>query len=96
MPILTAEENAVILQAVLQGGQQARQAAAETFEVFEKGCEDYVTTVDQALDRFFANLFATQFPADGVVTEENQASADRKSTRLNSSHSQQSRMPSSA
>ncbi|MEL6764766.1 MAG: inositol monophosphatase family protein, partial [Cyanobacteria bacterium J06607_6] len=75
MPILTTEENAVILQAVLQGGQQARQAAAETFEVFEKGYEDYVTTVDQALDRFFAKTFAAQFPADGVVTEENQASA---------------------
>ena len=34
---------------------------------------------------------------DGILVAENQASAtDRKSTRLNSSHSQQTRMPSSA
>ena len=32
----------------------------------------------------------------GTVRQKNQVNADRKSTRLNSSHSQQSRMPSSA
>ena len=36
-----------------------------------------------------------QWPADGVP-ENPRAWLDRKSTRLNSSHSQQSRMPSSA
>ena len=75
MPIVTAEENEVILKMLLHGGQQARHAAAESFEIFEKGCEDYVTTVDQALDRFLAAAFAQNFPADGVITEENQGSA---------------------
>ena len=36
------------------------------------------------------------FFALGAVDEANAAIGDRKSTRLNSSHSQQSRMPSSA
>lgn len=75
MPIVTVPENQAILHTLLQGGQQARQAAAEPFEVFEKGREDYVTTVDQALDHYFAKEFAQQFPDDGVVTEENQHSA---------------------
>ena len=35
-------------------------------------------------------------PVDAMATAKNLAEADRKSTRLNSSHSQQSRMPSSA
>ena len=75
MPIVTAQENEAIVQALLRGGQQARQAASENFEVFEKGREDYVTTVDQALDKFLSAAFAQQFPADGIVTEENQGSA---------------------
>ena len=41
-----------------------------------------------------ADLFAISTDAYGSAEEE--ASVDRKSTRLNSSHSQQSRMPSSA
>lgn len=75
MSVVTADENEAILQTLLQGGQQARQAAAGNFEVFEKGCEDYVTTVDQKLDRLLSAAFAQQFPADGIVTEENQGSA---------------------
>lgn len=75
MSRLTADENAAILQTLLQSGQIALKAALETFEVFEKGLEDYVTTVDRDLDRYLAAAFAQQFPADGVVTEENQTSA---------------------
>lgn len=75
MPILSTDENAKILETLLHSGQQARQAATETFEVFEKGREDYVTTVDQALDRYLSKAFAEQFPADSIVTEENQTSA---------------------
>lgn len=73
--MVTAAENEAILKTLLQGGQQARQAALETFEVFEKGREDYVTTVDQALDQFLSAAFARHFPTDGIVTEENQTSA---------------------
>ncbi|MEM6716291.1 MAG: inositol monophosphatase family protein [Cyanobacteria bacterium P01_C01_bin.147] len=75
MSVVSADENEAILQTLLQGGQQARQAAAGNFEVFEKGREDYVTTVDQKLDRLLSAAFAQQFPADGIVTEENQGSA---------------------
>ncbi|MGD1860850.1 MAG: 3'(2'),5'-bisphosphate nucleotidase CysQ [Leptolyngbyaceae cyanobacterium] len=75
MPLITAAENDTILKILLKGGQQARQSAQETFEVFEKGREDYVTTVDQALDRYFSKAFAQQFSNDGIVTEENQRSA---------------------
>lgn len=73
--MVTADENDAILKALLRGGQQARQAASESFEVFEKGREDYVTTVDQALDRYLSHAFAQQFPADGIITEENRQSA---------------------
>jgi 3'(2'), 5'-bisphosphate nucleotidase len=75
MSILTAEENNVILEALLRSGRRARQAATVNFEVFEKGYEDYVTTVDRDLDRELAAAFACQFPHDGIVTEENQKSA---------------------
>lgn len=73
-PILSADENSTILQTLLKGGYRARQSASESFEVFEKGIEDYVTTVDQSLDRYFAQAFTQLFPNDGVITEENQAS----------------------
>ena len=36
------------------------------------------------------------FPADGACSPEDKLKTDRKSTRLNSSHSGESRMPSSA
>ncbi|MEM1310019.1 MAG: inositol monophosphatase family protein [Cyanobacteria bacterium P01_D01_bin.71] len=72
---VTAVENDAILQILLKGGQQACQAAQETFEIFKKGHEDYVTSVDQALDRYLSGALAQQFPSDGIVTEENQCSA---------------------
>ncbi|MEO0986854.1 MAG: inositol monophosphatase family protein [Cyanobacteria bacterium J06639_14] len=75
MSLLSAADNAAILHTLRHCGQQAQQAAAQPFEVFEKGREDYVTTVDQALDRYLSNAFAAQFPGDGIITEENQASA---------------------
>ncbi len=70
----TSEENAVILKTLLQAGALARQGAQQAFEVYEKGREDYVTTVDHALDHFLAQAFAQQFPQEGIITEENQAS----------------------
>jgi 3'(2'), 5'-bisphosphate nucleotidase len=75
MAILTADENSAILQTLLQSGQLALKARQDPFEVFEKGREDYVTTVDRELDHYLATAFARQFPADGIVTEENQTSA---------------------
>jgi len=45
--------------------------ATQTFEVFEKGPEDYVTSIDAALDRQLGEKFNQLFPQDGVITEEN-------------------------
>lgn len=73
--MLTADENAAILEMLLHSGQRARMAASDNFEVFEKGLEDYVTTVDHDLDRYLSETFSKQFPADGIITEENQTSA---------------------
>lgn len=72
--ILSEAANIAILKVLRHCGEQARQAAAQPFEVYEKGHEDFVTTVDQALDRHLSEAFSTQFPDDGIVTEENQAS----------------------
>lgn len=77
LTFLSFEQNAAILELLSHCGQQARQAAADSdsFEVFEKGFQDYVTTVDQALDQYLSKGFTAQFPDDGIITEENQASA---------------------
>ncbi|NEQ28214.1 MAG: inositol monophosphatase family protein, partial [Microcoleus sp. SIO2G3] len=55
-------------------GQQAQQLAAQQFQVYEKGEQDYVTSVDQTLDRLLAEGFRSLFPADGIITEENPSS----------------------
>ena len=52
-------------------GQQAQRMASEQFQVFEKGKDDYVTTIDRALDQQLTVGFSELFPTDGVVTEEN-------------------------
>ncbi|WP_247216633.1 inositol monophosphatase family protein [Synechococcus sp. C9] len=52
-------------------GAQARQMTQSGFTVMEKGPADYVTTVDQALDREFTRHFRQWFPQDGLITEEN-------------------------
>jgi 3'(2'), 5'-bisphosphate nucleotidase len=52
-------------------GNYARQQ--QTFQVFEKGQDDYVTTVDQHLDRALLAGMQRLFPQDGIVTEENKA-----------------------
>lgn len=57
-------------------GQQAKQMASGKFQVFEKGIEDYVTTVDRLLDEQLAYGLAALFPHDGIVTEENAQSRD--------------------
>ncbi|HEY9647168.1 MAG TPA: inositol monophosphatase family protein, partial [Chroococcidiopsis sp.] len=52
-------------------GQQARQMAEQQFQVFEKGVDDYVTTVDRLLDEQLLAAFTALFVEDGVITEEN-------------------------
>jgi 3'(2'), 5'-bisphosphate nucleotidase len=71
------EREAAIRKVVQACGWQAKQMAQEGFEVSQKGPGDFVTTVDQALDRELARGFAAIFPQDGVITEENPASVSR-------------------
>ena len=56
---------------IRQCGQQAQQRSTESFQVYEKGRQDYVTDVDRALDAQLTAGFQQMFPADGVITEEN-------------------------
>ncbi|MBD2020081.1 inositol monophosphatase family protein [Leptolyngbya sp. FACHB-36] len=60
-----------ILELLRSCGQQAERMARETFDVFQKGPSDYVTSIDAALDRRLTEAFTTLFPEDGVITEEN-------------------------
>ncbi|MFH7242809.1 MAG: 3'(2'),5'-bisphosphate nucleotidase CysQ [Spirulina sp.] len=54
-------------------GDYARQQSYMGFQVFEKGLDDYVTTVDRALDAKLLAGFQALFPQDGIITEENRA-----------------------
>jgi 3'(2'), 5'-bisphosphate nucleotidase len=59
------------IRQLLRGcGQYAEQMAASQFEVFEKGPDDYVTTIDSLLDQKLSAAFKLMFPDDGVITEE--------------------------
>ncbi len=71
MPPISPERDRQIRQIMRDCGQQAVQMAKQGFEVFQKGPEDYVTTIDQALDQQLAAAFAHLFPQDSVITEEN-------------------------
>ncbi|MBW4482898.1 MAG: inositol monophosphatase family protein [Tildeniella torsiva UHER 1998/13D] len=56
-------------------GDYASQQPKHSFQVFEKGVDDYVTTVDQLLDRKLLTGMQAIFPKDGIITEENRATA---------------------
>lgn len=60
-----------IRQVLRSCGRQAEQMAAKPFEVFQKGPEDYFTSIDSALDQQLSAAFSEYFPQDGVITEEN-------------------------
>lgn len=51
--------------------------ATEGLQVFQKGPGDFVTNVDQMLDRQLTSEFSALFPQDGVITEENAGSRQR-------------------
>ncbi|MBD3883303.1 inositol monophosphatase family protein [Phormidium tenue FACHB-886] len=65
----SAEQLQAIQTLIRQCGQQAR--ASGSFQVYEKGWQDYVTDVDRALDAQLTAGFSRLFPKDGVITEEN-------------------------
>ena len=67
---ISPELDQSIRQLLRSCGQYAEQMAASQFEVFEKGPDDYVTSIDAALDRKLSAAFTAMFPHDGVITEE--------------------------
>ncbi len=74
MNALTVDQNEQICTLVTQAGQRAKAASQQDFGVYEKGIEDYVTSVDQELDQYLSAGFQSLFPTDGIVTEEDQTS----------------------
>jgi 3'(2'), 5'-bisphosphate nucleotidase len=81
MKYLTPQQNQTIQQLLRSCGQQVETMAAETFEVFQKGVNDYVTSIDQMLDRYLLSAFSDLFPQDTIITEENPES--QQAFRLN-------------
>jgi 3'(2'), 5'-bisphosphate nucleotidase len=69
--ILTSSQAASIRHTIRLCGQQAKQLAAQNYEIFQKAPGDFVTSVDQALDRQLSAFFSELFPEDGIITEEN-------------------------
>ena len=74
------------------------------YDVQDKSPDNPVTDADLAADTLLKKELLALLPEAGWLSEEtvdnpdrlDKSMLDRKSTRLNSSHSQQSRMPSSA
>lgn len=77
MPPISPEHEQQIRQVLRSCGQQAKQMAASPFEVFQKGPDDYVTSIDAALDRRLSTVFSELFPEDGIITEENPQSRQK-------------------
>lgn len=69
-----AEQAQQIQSLMRQVGQQAKRMATQPFDVTTKGPEDFVTSVDRALDKQLADHFQAWFPSDGLITEENSQS----------------------
>lgn len=55
----------------MEAGLWAKDMARQSFEVEQKGPEDFVTAIDRTLDHRLAGQFQAWFPGDGVITEEN-------------------------
>ena len=77
MPPICPSDLAALHQLIIACGDYACQQSRESFQVFEKGVDDYVTTVDQLLDQKLLAGMQAIFPADGIITEENRATAEQ-------------------
>ena len=75
------------------GYQQIRTPIVEQTALFKRGIGEVTDIVEKEMYSFEDSLNGEQLT---LRPEGTAAAVDRKSTRLNSSHSQQSRMPSSA
>lgn len=68
---LSPHELQVLRLLIRDCGQQARQLATGEFQVYEKGKNDYVTSVDRALDLKLTQGLNQLFAPDTVISEEN-------------------------
>ena len=76
-----------------------QQPGSSQDKVLNEFCLLYTSTLDQAKVREIEDYYdrcAVEGANEHQIEESQKAVADRKSTRLNSSHSAKSRMPSSA
>jgi 3'(2'), 5'-bisphosphate nucleotidase len=71
MTSLSSTELNAIHDLLFDCGQYALQQSKQSFQVFEKGIDDFVTTVDTTLDQKLLCGFKNLFPEDGIITEEN-------------------------
>ncbi|MBD2103485.1 3'(2'),5'-bisphosphate nucleotidase CysQ [Leptolyngbya sp. FACHB-261] len=71
MDYFSPEQDGKLRALIRSMGQQAESMTRASFQVIQKGPEDYVTDIDRALDRELTQRFRQWFPDDGLVTEEN-------------------------
>lgn len=71
---LSIDQIQAVTQLIRTCGEAVPQLAQQTFEVYEKGRQDYVTDIDRMLDRQLTEGFNHLLPTDRVITEENTAS----------------------
>lgn len=71
MASLPPQQAAQLRQVLVDCGQIALESAAQPFEVYEKGQEDYVTSVDRLLDGKLTQALQHLFPDDRLISEEN-------------------------
>lgn len=77
MPPICPSDLLALHQLLIACGTYANQQPKHSFQVFEKGVDDYVTTVDQLLDQKLLTGMRAIFPGDGVITEENRATVQQ-------------------
>lgn len=75
LPALLTQQAPAIHHLLVRCGRHAvEQSQQLAFNVYEKGHQDYVTTVDRALDRELTLGLRQLFPAATIISEENAAS----------------------
>lgn len=70
MTPVSAADNHDIRHLLYRCGHQVEQLLAQPLEVSQKGPNDFVTSVDLALNQILSTTIAARFPRDGVITEE--------------------------
>jgi 3'(2'), 5'-bisphosphate nucleotidase len=70
MPLIDTDQDQRIRQFLRECTHPIRALDRQQFEVMQKGIDDYVTSVDLALDQQLLAAFTAFFPKDGIITEE--------------------------